>query len=91
MFILPPAAAQTTEPWTFCAWPSIVTLVLPAPAVAVAEPAALVVAAAEVEAAALVVDAGFFSSLEQPDNPATKTAAPATVTTNPRFTDVSLR
>jgi hypothetical protein len=65
--------------------------VLPAPAVAVAVPAALVVAAAEVLAAALVVDAGFFSSLEQPDSPATKTAAPATVTTNPRFTDVSLR
>ncbi|HMZ14753.1 MAG TPA: hypothetical protein PLS04_11510, partial [Mycobacterium sp.] len=31
----------------------------------------------------------FFSSLEQPDIPATTTAAPATATTKPRFTDFS--
>jgi hypothetical protein len=65
----------------------MVTLALPAPALAVAVPD--VALTAEEALAELELDSVFFSSFEHPDSPATRTAAPATATTKPRFTDFS--
>jgi hypothetical protein len=69
----------------------MVTLAVLAPELALGVSAALedALAAAD-ELDALDVDSDFLSSLEQPDRPATRTAAPATATTKPRFTEFLL-
>jgi hypothetical protein len=67
----------------------MVTFAVPAPALAVAVPEVALTAEDALAADELELDSVFLSSLEQPDSPATRTAAPATATTKPRFTDFS--
>jgi hypothetical protein len=79
--------AHTTEPFTAWSAPSMVTLVVPEPDVAVGDPVSVAVAAAEVVVfSALDELEDFLSSEEQPDSPAMTIAAPPRATTSSRFT-----
>ena len=91
MLKLPPAAEQTTWPWTSLGWPSMVSLAVPEPADADTEPAETeAVAVTDGVSAALDAVVSAFL-LEQPDRPATTIAAPHTATVTPRITGFLLR
>jgi hypothetical protein len=90
MLTLPPISAHTTLPDTFWSCPSIETLAVPVPELALADAEAVAeLLAPDVIAGADELDDDDFSLDEQPDKPATTIAAPPTATSNPRFTTVS--